>query len=437
MRVNRSVLIGITLAYLLSLFCGFLVATVISRESYAYYVTPTFEAMDQLELQEATGILAKDGPQALGIYLRHLDEAFGGRHFLLSPSGVNLANRGTQQASLIPKPPASRYRGYIHGIFHLAQRSNDGQVWFVVVGTANEQGPATWAYFLVCALVTTGLLVFSLFYLVFPLRRIRDAMVAFGRGEMGRRVPNRRQDEVGQLSKSFNAMAEQIERSFHSERALLQDVSHELRAPLARLSLAIHLAKAEHGDDLLSQIESNVQRLTSLVGEITAFHQTWSAAENDHPLEIVDLDQLVREVVRESTIEAAMHSVEIGVTSQRVVLRGARPDLITRVFGNILRNAILHTWQGSRIEVCLAEESGNAVLTVRDFGRGLAPDVLERIFEPFYREQSENGAAPGLGLGLSIARRGAQWHGGSLRAENADPGLRLIAVFPLRTSPLF
>lgn len=433
MKVNRSVVIGITLAYLVSLLCGFLVATVISRESYAVYVNPTFEAMDRLELEEAIGILEKSGSGALGTYLSHLDRAFGGRHFLLSSSGANLSE-GTAQPALIPKPPASRYRGYIHGVFHLAQRSDDGRFWFAVVGTANEQGPATWAYFLVCALVTTGLLLFSLFYLVFPLRRIRDAMVAFGQGEMGRRLPAKRQDEVGQLSRSFNAMAEQIERSFHSERALLQDVSHELRAPLARLSLAIHLAKAEHESDMLTQIESNVQRLASLVGEITAFHQTWSMTENDHPLEDVDLDQLVREVVRESTIEAAMHSVELGVTSHPVILHGARPDLITRVVGNILRNAILHSWQGSRIEVFVGEEGGNAVLTVRDFGRGLSPDVLERIFEPFYREPTDNGSAPGLGLGLSIARRGAQWHGGSLRAENADPGLRLIAQFPLQAS---
>jgi signal transduction histidine kinase len=216
---------------------------------------------------------------------------------------------------------------------------------------------------------------------------------------------------------------------------LLQDVSHELRAPLARLSLAIHLAREEHGEDeLLSQIESNAQRLASLVGEITAFHQTWSASENDRPLEDIDLDQIVREVVRESTIEAAIHSVELEVTSHRVLLHGARADLITRVFGNILRNAILHSWQGSRIEVCVREDARNAVITVRDYGRGMAPELLERIFEPFYREQNANGATPGLGLGLSIARRGAQWHGGTLSAENAQPGLRLIATFPLQGS---
>lgn len=420
-------------AYLLSLLCGFIVASILSRESYKIDVTPTFEAMDQLELEEATSTLQRAGQASLGSYLRHLDRVFGGRHFLLSSAGTDLVAGGSR-SSLLPQPPASRYRGYIQGVFHLVRRSDDGRFWFAVVGTANQQGPATWAYFLVCAVVTTGLLLFSLLYLVFPLRRIRDAMVEFGRGEMSRRIASSREDEVGQLSLSFNAMAEQIERSFRTERALLQDVSHELRAPLARLHLAAHLAKQEPSDELLGQIESNVQRLSSLVGEITAFHQTWSTSENDQPLEDLDLDQVVRAAVRESAIEAAMHSVVLNVSSQRVVLQAARPDLIYRVFGNILRNAILHSWHGSRIEVCVREDGGNAVLTVRDFGRGMAPELLERIFEPFYREQSTDGATPGLGLGLSIARRGAQWHGGSLRAENAEPGLRLIAMFPLNGS---
>ena len=429
MKVNRSVLLGVMIAYLLSLLCGFIVASIISRQSYNVDVTPTFEAMDQLELEEAIATLQRGGPVALNSYLTHLDRVFGGRHFLLSSAGVDLV-AGESQASLIPERAASRYRGYVHGVFHLARRSDDGKFWFAVVGTANQQGPATWAYFLVCAVVTTGLLLFSLLYLVFPLRRIRDAMVQFGRGEMSRRLPSARRDEVGQLSVSFNAMAEQIERSFRTERALLQDVSHELRAPLARLKLAVHLAKQERSDELLGQIESNVHRLSSLVGEITAFHQTWSSGENDHPLEDADLDQIVRAVVGENAIEAGMHSVEVVVSSRPVVLPASRPDLIHRVFGNILRNAILHSWQGSRIEVCVRDDGDHAMMTVRDFGRGMAPELLERIFEPFYREPSADGVTPGLGLGLSIARRGMQWHGGWLRAENAEPGLRLIATFP-------
>ena len=431
MKVYRSVLVGVTFAYLLSLLCGFFVARVISEKSYAVYVTPTFEAMDGLELDEACAAFGQNGKTGLHAYLARLDAAFGGKHYLLSAQGIDFLS-GISRQALLPEPPATGSRGYVGSVFHLTRRSDDGQYWFAVVGSNNQQGPATWAYFLVCFLVTTGLLVFSLVYLVFPLRHIRDAMIAFGAGDMNKRILSMREDEVGQLSSSFNGMAEQIDTSFRSERALLQDVSHELRAPLARLGLAVHLAKQANDDPLLEQIDGNVQRLASLVGEITTFHQTWSAVEKDSPLETLDLGEAVRQIIQENAIEADLHAVSIAFTPKQVFLQAARPDLINRVLGNVLRNAILHSWQGGRVDIFLEEANEAATVTVRDYGRGVPPELLDRIFEPFYREQHNGQAAAGLGLGLSIARRGAQWHGGTLHAELAYPGLRIIANFPRR-----
>jgi HAMP domain-containing protein len=219
--LKKSLLIGITIAYLVSLASGFVVAHVIAHESYKRYVTPTYNAMDQLELDEARSVLEKGGPAALGAYMVRLDHAFGGHHFLLSKDGTDLVN-GTSQAALLPRPPATRYRAYIHGVFHLAQRSNDGLYWLAVLGSENETGPVTWAYFAVCIVVTTGLLLFSLLYLVFPLRRIRDAVNSFGSGHMTMRIISRRKDEIGQLAATFNSMAERIEQSFRTERLLLQ-----------------------------------------------------------------------------------------------------------------------------------------------------------------------------------------------------------------------
>jgi len=427
---RRSILIGMSLAHLVALVCGFFVARVIAQRSYDQYVSPTFEAMDRLELGQARTAFREGGQTALAAYMDRLDQAFGGKHFLLSKDGIDLTS-GEPQAALLPTTPARRFRGYVHGVFHLAQLSDDDQNWFVVLGTANETGPATWPYFAVCIIVTTGLLLFSLFYLVFPLRHIRDALSSFGNGQMGMRVISQRKDEIGQVAATFNAMAERVEQSFRTERSLLQDISHELRAPLARLTLAVHLAKQERHDDLLKQIEANVKKLSALVGEITEFHQRWSAVENTAPLETVDLEQIVKDVVRDGTLEAASRSITIELHSVPVMLRNARPDLIGRVLENVLRNAIIYSPTGSRIEVQMSRERNDAIVTVRDFGGGVAPDRLERIFDPFYREESLQNERSGLGLGLSIARRGVQWHGGILQAENASPGLRLIARFPL------
>jgi signal transduction histidine kinase len=426
---KRSILIGVAVAYLVSLACGLLVAHFIAEKSYNRYVSPTFEAMDRLELQQATKA-NQEGGRALIDYMRSLDQAFGGKHYLLSGDGIDLVT-GQSKAFLLPIRPHKRYRGYDHGVFHLAQLSDDGHFCFAVYGTSNETGPATWAYFAVCIIVTTGLLLFSLLYLVFPLRRIRDALGRFGNGQMELRIASQRTDEIGQVAATFNGMAERVEQSFRTERALLQDISHELRAPLARLELAVRLAKSERTDDLTEQIERNVNKLSALVGEITEFHQRWSVIENSWPLEDVDLAQIVTGVVRDALIEAAPHFITIEVVPISVTLHSARCDLISRALENILRNAIIHSHSNSKIEVAMMRDASEVSVTVRDFGEGVPLEGLERIFDPFYREQSSRNEQSGLGLGLSIARRGIQWHGGTLRAENAKPGLKLIAIFPV------
>ena len=430
---KRSILIGVTVAYVVSLVCGFVVAHVLAKKSYYMYVAPTFEAMDRLELNQARAALGRGGNAALKDYMESLDRAFGGRHYLLNSDGTDLVTRQSK-VFLLPAKPGTRYRGYDGGAFHLAQLSDDGHVWFAVFGSSTVTGPATWAYFAVCVVVTTGLLFFSLLYLVFPLRAIHDALGQFGAGQMNKRINISRGDEIGQVAASFNAMAERVEQSFRTERSLLQDISHELRAPLARLNLAVHLAKQERPDASTEQIERNVKKLTALVGEITEFYQKWSRVENSQPLETVDLDEALQEVCEDVQLEAASRSIAIELTAIPVELPNARPELIGRVLGNILRNAVNYAPVGSRILVDLQREGEEAVVTVRDFGKGVAEENLERIFDPFYREVEEQDQRTGLGLGLSIVRRGVQWHGGTVKAENADPGLRLIAIFPINPS---
>jgi len=418
----------------MSLACGLVVAHVLAVESDRLYVTPVFSTMDQLELEDARAALNNGGTDALRAYLQRLDKGFNGRHLLLSAAGNDLIT-GTSYRSLLPQPPATGFRGFVDGEFRLLRRSEDGRYWFAAIGGTSPQGPMVWPYFAVCIVVTTGLSMFSLLYLVFPLRRVRDAMSRFGRGDLTTRVSSRREDEIGQLAGSFDIMAERIEHSFRTERLLLQDISHELRAPLARLGLAIHLAKGETDGRMLQQVESNVLKLSALVGEITEFHQRWSTVEDSSPLVAVDLQELIQGVVQQCAIEAEPRRVAIDVKSESTRLESARPELVERIVENILRNAISHSPPGSRIEVSLVCAGANAVVIVRDFGPGVAPEHLERIFDPFYRSESAaGGTVQGLGLGLSIARRGAQWHGGSLHAENTSPGLRVIASFPVARS---
>jgi signal transduction histidine kinase len=431
--LKRSILIGVTVAYLVSLACGLVVANVLAQKSYNMYVAPTFESMDRLELDQARRSFQEGGAATLDAYLVRLDHAFGGKHYLLNKDGTDLVS-GRSEASLLPKPPDTRHRAYDHGTFHLAQQSDDGQFWFADLGSLHETGPATWAYFAVCIVVTTGLLLFSLLYLVFPLRRIRDALGRFGNGQMTLRIASRREDEIGQVAATFNSMAERVEQSFRTERSLLQDISHELRAPLARLTLAVHLAMQQRPDELTEQIDRNVKKLSALVGEITDFHQRWSAAENPAPPQSVALEEVVKATVQDCELEASTRFISLELNDVPVTLHNARPELIGRVFENLIRNAIIHSPTGGRIQIEMRRNPKEAIVTVRDFGNGVASENLERIFDPFHREQDPQNERSGLGLGLSIARRGMQWHSGTLHAENAVPGLRLIATFTLNSS---
>lgn len=432
-RYKRSLLIGIAVAYVAALGCGWAVGNLLSARNDRLYVEPVFHAMDSLELQDARQALAIGGPPTLAAYLTRLDRAFGGKHLLLNKNGEDVLT-GSSYAGLLPLFPTTSSRGLHHGKFYLAQRSEDGLYWLAVVSPVDTRRTTVWPYFAVCLTVTSGLTLFSLFYLVIPLRRIRDVVSRFGRGDRSARIHSARQDEIGQLAVEIDEMATSIEQNMRTERLLLQDVSHELRAPLSRLTLAVRLARGKGNDEttpMLQQIDSNVQRLSTLVEEITDFHQQWSTVENG-PSGIVDLSDIVQSAIDLCRIEAEAQETVIEPILASVILRAAQSELILRVVENLLRNAIAYSGFRGHIKVSLTREDSRAILAVRDFGTGVAPERIGKIFDPFFRTDSVGNDKPrGLGLGLSIAKRGVQWHGGTLSAENAEPGLRLIATFPL------
>lgn len=432
-RRKRSVLIGIAVAYVAALGCGWAVGNLLAARSDRFYVEPVFHAMDSLELQDAQQALTTGGSPTLAAYLARLDRAFGGRHLLLNKNGEDVLT-GFSYAGLLPSLPATSSRGLQHGKFYLAQRSEDGLYWLAVISPVDTRRIATWPYFAACLTVTSGLTLFSLFYLVIPLRHIRDVVSRFGRGDRSARIHSARQDEIGQLAAEIDEMATSTEQNLRTERLLLQDISHELRAPLSRLTLAARLAQGKENAQLtpiLEQIDSNVHRLSILVGEITDFHQRWSMVENGPP-GVVDLREIVESAIDLCRIEADAQETVIEPKLASVILPAAQPELILRVVENLLRNAITYSRLRGRIEVSLIQENSRAILAVRDFGTGIAPEQIENIFDPFFRGDPVGKDKPrGLGLGLSIAKRGVQWHGGTLSAENAKPGLRLTATFPL------
>jgi two-component system sensor histidine kinase CpxA len=273
------------------------------------------------------------------------------------------------------------------------------------------------------------------FHLTSPVRRLQKAVERFGRGDLAARVGSTRRDELGQLARTFDRMAGRIETLLQAERRLLMDISHELRSPLARLGVAVELART--GDDAeaaLDRIQKESDRLNALVGQLLQV----TRAEGDPSSlrrEPVRLDQLLELVVEDSRIEAAARGCALKLEMREALTVEGDPELLRRAVENVIRNAIRYSPREAAVEVSLACHNGAALVGVRDYGPGVPEDSLPRLFDPFYRVESDRDrTSGGIGLGLSIARRAIDLHKGSIRARNAQPGLAVELEMPVKAA---
>ena len=271
-------------------------------------------------------------------------------------------------------------------------------------------------------------------HLTSPVRKLQRAVDCFGRGELNVRAESRRGDELGQLARAFNLMADRIQTLLTAERRLLLDISHELRSPLARLSVAVELARTGKDPRDLDRIQKEADRLNTLIGELLQV----TRAEGDPSQRIMEpvlLNDVVAEIVDDTSIEARAKDCELAFQATANLILDGDPELLRRAIENVVRNAIRYAPQGSRIEIDLTRRGTDAVVRVRDFGPGVPPESTERIFDPFYRVDSDrNRTSGGTGLGLAIARRAVQLHGGVIRAQNAAPGLQVNIELPASAS---
>lgn len=433
----KTLYFGVWLALIVTLSASFLVFHAIADRMQRNTIDPAFDRIDELELETARGTLESGGPNALGAYLARLNRVFGGSsHYLLDAHGIDQLT-GDNRTAMLPPSPRTQWRTRANGLYIRAHRSADGKFWIVAEGVPGR--PQIWSflpyYFLVIG--STALICWlASFGVVNPVRRIAASIARFGEGDLSVRVDTRRQDEIGQLGRSFNQMAERLERLILSERRLLGDISHELRSPLARLKFAIRLARTSADSEAaLDRIERDVDRISALVADIVEV----TVIEGDpaaHDAEIARIDEVVNEVVRDCTVEAEMRGCRIAVNGRFAGHVMGNCELLRRAVENVLRNAIRYSPQRAAVDVSIAENSGSAVVAIRDYGPGVPDIALSRIFDPFFRvEEARDGTGGGSGLGLSIAKRAVQVHHGAISAENASPGLRVRIRIPLHNSP--
>lgn len=263
-----------------------------------------------------------------------------------------------------------------------------------------------------------------------PLARIRTSPRRFAEGDLGTRVGRLRfggSDEMNALASEFDRMAERIEALIENNRRLVRDVSHELRSPLARLRVALELARGQDGDAVeqsLDRIERESDRLDAMFSQ--AIELSRLETRRERLPEAIALDELIEDVIENADYEATpLARMVVLSNSMPITVMGSR-DALYSAIENIVRNALAYTADGTRVEVSLARDAlhpAHALLSIRDYGSGVAEGGLARIFEPFYRTDAARArSSGGTGLGLAIARRAITNHGGSVDAHNADGG---------------
>jgi len=274
-------------------------------------------------------------------------------------------------------------------------------------------------------------------YLTAPIERLRRAAEAYAAGDLTQRVGaslGGRRDEIVDLALAFDHMAEQLNDLMLSHKQLLRDVSHELRSPLARLQAALGLARQRAGgadQPELDRIEGEAERLNELIGRLLSLARLEAGAQ-DTPMENVNLSELLATVTEDATLEAGARQCEVRLQQPAALNVRGNAKLLHSALENVVRNAVHYTAVGSAVTITASQADGHVLIRVTDHGPGVPEQMLPRMFEPFVRVgEARDRRSGGYGLGLAIARRAIDLHGGEISARNeAAGGLSVIISLP-------
>ncbi len=251
-----------------------------------------------------------------------------------------------------------------------------------------------------------------------PISRLRTAVkdleeTSFQSGQIA--YLGERCDEIGMLARDFQRMGERLQTQLTTQRRLLRDVSHELRSPLARLRIALGLAEKQSGHETIApqtwgQLQRECDRLDQLIGEILALARFDSSEEMP---ETIHLNALLQDIIDEH------RNLRIQFEASEDIDIEGWPHWLDKTFSNLLRNAERFNPPDRPVDISLWREQQTARIRFRDHGSGCPPEVLKKLGEPFFRAPGQT--THGYGLGLAIARRAIERHGGAIRFNNAAP----------------
>ena len=416
----------------------------LSTAAVAWYRFSQVQAPDINELaQQASARLHKDGIEGLRSWIGESEEKYIGRTiFVVDYTGVDILGRTLpdrlmsyvrrlERAGLMSKGvPRDREPNPLLLTPQFFDR--DDSVYTMLIdssvgpwGVLNT--PDIRAVLVAFALAISGLVCWWLaHYVSKPVERLQSSVRSLAAGNLDSRVGDefsRRHDELGVLARDFDTMADHVRELIASKESLLRALSHELRSPLARLRVALSLAR--RGSDATRQfdrIELEAERLDVIIGQMLQLSHL-RAMEPTLTRVPVDLTTLLTEVVEDARIEANAANKNVEWTPTLSVEIEGDHDLMRSAIENVLRNAVRFTRPGTAVAVSMTREAGDTRVLIEDHGPGVPPAELEKIFEPFHRvAESRDRDSGGTGLGLAITARIVNMYGGHVRARNRDDG---------------
>ena len=380
----------------------------------------------------AAAMVRNDGVEAVRGWLQHRRSP--SPIYVIDEAGRDVLGRTVPAVALERAREAAQRRGDSFRIRTVAAPTGERYMVFAPGGRLPPRPPLAPWQLVAIGLVTS--LVFSAalaWYLARPIRSLRSAFDAAAAGHLETRVSPHiggRRDEIADLGRDFDRMAAQLQSLIVAQRRLLHDVSHELRSPLARLQAAVGLARQDPAtaEASLERIEREASRLDRMVGEILTLARLEAGTTGRR--ESVDFAHLVASIAEDARFEAEALGKNVRIDIAGDVQVSGDAALLHRAVENIVRNALRFTRDGTSVEISLGTTGRRARLAVTDHGPGVASDEMQRIFEPFYRGGAADGA--GFGLGLAIAQRAVEAHGGTIAASNAPmAGLLVEMELPL------
>jgi len=430
----------------------FALTTHLTRTPETFRPPQFIEAVLMSYARNAAVTYESDGAAGLEAYLNHIKAETGTRNQLFDASGAELTGADAtlevrEVAAQVARTGTPYFRHIGSGMLEVRSvEARNGERYAFV--TYMPMGPppverhvfwvlseTTWLLLVrvLAAVLAAGALCWLLArYMVTPVVKLREVTRQVTGGDLSARVGPRlggRRDELAAMGHDFDEMAARIETLVGAQARLLRDISHELRSPLARLSVALDLARKRAGPAAAGdhdRIEREAKRLNEMIGQLLALSR-WESVGDRLRAETFDLSALVREVTADADFEAQGRNCSVIVEECDACEMRGTPQLLRSAVENVVRNAVRYTPEETAVKIslrCRRENGqGEAVIKVRDEGAGVPTESLQDIFRPFYRmDDSRTRETGGTGLGLAITEQAVRLHGGTVRAENLPGG---------------